>query len=315
MNNQGIWQENTPYSKLLITVGIVLVSTMAFTFISMVTAMALFNIGVEDLQNVITDFDNPDSVSILKLIQTLTSLGSFVIPPFILAFLFSQNAGEYLSLKKNISALSVILALLLMIAAVPLINYLADLNSRMALPSFLGSLESWMKEKEAAAADITKKFLEIKSTPELILNLGMIALIPALGEELLFRGIVQRIFSEWSKNNHAGIWISAALFSAMHMQFYGFIPRMLLGVLLGYMLVWSGSLWLPIIAHFFNNASAVIAIFLYNRGSISMDPDKIGIEESDTGYLISGTVIFLTLLYIFYRKLRSNEHEEGHFHG
>jgi membrane protease YdiL (CAAX protease family) len=154
---------------------------------------------------------------------------------------------------------------------------------------------------------LTKKFLEIKSTPELMLNLVMIALIPALGEELLFRGIIQRIFTDWSKNVHAGIWISAALFSAMHMQFYGFIPRLLLGVLLGYMLVWSGSLWLPILAHFFNNASAVIAIFLYNRGSISMDPDKIGIEESDTGYLIAGTVIFLSLLYVFYKRLKSKE--------
>jgi membrane protease YdiL (CAAX protease family) len=280
---------------------------MAFTFISMLSATLFFHISIADLQTIITDFENPDAVSILKLIQTLTSLGSFVLPPFILAYLFSQSTGEYLFLKKGVNGMNVLLVILCMTAAVPLINFLADLNSKMVLPSFLASFESWMKEKEAAAADITKKFLEIKSTPELILNLGIIALIPALGEELLFRGIVQRIFSEWTKNVHGGIWISATLFSAMHMQFYGFIPRLLLGVLLGYMLVWSGSLWLPVIAHFFNNASAVIFIFLYNRGSTSIDPDKIGIEESDTGYLIAGTVIFLSLLYVFYRRVKEKD--------
>ena len=304
MNNAGIWQENTPYSKLLITVGIVLISTMAFTFIAMLASTLVFHIGIADLQSIITDFENPDAVNILKLIQTLTSLGSFVIPPLILAYLFSQKTGEYLFLKKNISAVNIFLVIVLMLAAVPLINFLADLNSKMTLPSFLAGLESWMKEKEAAAAGITKKFLEIKSVPELILNLGMIALIPALGEELLFRGIVQRIFSEWTKNSHAGIWISATLFSAMHLQFYGFIPRLLLGVMLGYMLVWSGSLWLPIIAHFFNNASAVIALFLYSKGSIPFDPDKIGTEESTSTYVIFSVLIFFSLLYVFYRGLK-----------
>ncbi|HLG33888.1 MAG TPA: CPBP family intramembrane glutamic endopeptidase [Bacteroidia bacterium] len=304
MNNKGIWEHNTPYSKLLITVGIVLLSTMAFTFISILASSFLFHISIADLQNIITDFENPGVVSVLKLIQTLTSLGSFVIPPFLLAYLFSQNTGEYLFLKKGVNGMNILLVILCMMAAVPLINFLAELNSKMALPSFLSSLEGWMKEKEAAAAGITKKFLEIKSTPELILNLGMMALIPALGEELLFRGIVQRIFSDWTKNVHGGIWISSVLFSAMHMQFYGFIPRLMLGVLLGYMLVWSGSLWLPIIAHFFNNASAVIFIFLFNRGSISIDPDKIGTDESSSSYLIAGTVIFLSLLYVFYGRLK-----------
>ena len=304
MHNAGIWQENTPYLKLLFTVGIVLVSTMAFTFIAMLASTLLFHISIADLQTIITDFENPDAVNILKLIQTLTSFGSFVIPPFVLAYRFSQNTGEYLFLKKNISAVNIFLVIVLMLAAVPLINFLADLNSKMTLPSFLAGLESWMKEKEAAAAGITKKFLEIKSVPELILNLGMIALIPALGEELLFRGIVQRIFSEWTKNSHAGIWISATLFSAMHLQFYGFIPRLLLGVMLGYMLVWSGSLWLPIIAHFFNNASAVIALFLYSKGSIPFDPDKIGTEESTSTYVIFSVLIFFSLLYVFYRGLK-----------
>lgn len=304
MSNAGIWQENTPYSKLLITVGIVLLCTMVFTVLSLAVSSLFLHVGINDLSGIITQPDNPLALPAMKIIQTLTSLGSFVIPPLILAYLFSLPGEDYLFLRKNVALTDTLLMIVLMIAAVPLINFLAELNSRMSLPSFLGTLEEWMKEKEKDAAVLTKKFLEIKSYPELILNLGMIALIPAIGEELLFRGIIQRIFSDWTKNVHGGIWISAMLFSAMHMQFYGFIPRLLLGVLLGYMLVWSGSLWMPIIAHFFNNASAVIFIFLFNRGSISIDPDKIGTDENSSGYLIAGTVIFLSLLYVFYRRLK-----------
>jgi len=307
MINAGIFQQNTPYSKLLITVGIVLLSTMLFTLISLAVASFVYQISINDLKDVVLEPDNPFALPVMKIIQTLTSLGSFVIPPFILAFLFSLPGEDYLFLRKNNSSLTFFLVIGLMISAVPLINFLADLNSRMNFPSFLGTLEEWMKEKEKDAAALTKKFLDIKTTPELFFNLGMIALIPALGEELLFRGIVQRIFSDWAKNAHAGIWISAMLFSAMHLQFYGFIPRLLLGVLLGYMLVWSGSLWLPIVAHFFNNASAVIFIFLFNRGSISIDPDKIGTEDGTSTYLIAGTVIFFALLFVFYRRLKWKE--------
>ena len=133
-----------------------------------------------------------------------------------------------------------------------------------------------MKASEEQAAALTEAFLKMSTPGELIFNLFMIALIPAIGEELLFRGIVQNIFSRWLKNNHAAVWFTAILFSAMHMQFYGFIPRLMLGAMLGYLLVWSGNLWWPIIAHFVNNAAAVIFSYLFQNKFIDLDPDTIG---------------------------------------
>ncbi len=304
MNNAGVWQESTPYSKLLITVGIVLVSTVTFTLLSTICAVLFLNISINDLQSLLTDPSNPNYLPALKLVQTFSSIGSFIIPAFILAYLFSQHTGEYLFLNKRLSVTDVLLVLTAMFTVVPLINYLAELNQKMTLPSWLGSLEGWMKEKESLAGEITEKFLDVKSVSGMALNVFIIALIPALGEELLFRGIVQRIFTDWTKSAFAGILISSALFSALHLQFYGFLPRMFLGILLGYMLVWSGSLWLPIAAHFINNAAAVVMIFLYRNGSISMDPDKVGAGSESQSELIIGTLFFVVAFGLLYRKYK-----------
>lgn len=306
MNNAGIWQESTPYSKLLITVGIVLVSTVTFTFVSMICAMLFLHIGVNDLQAVLSDINNPDALPALKLVQTLSSIGTFVIPPFVLAYLFSQNAKEYLKLHKKISITDIVLVLIAMFASVPLINYLAELNQKMVLPSFLGQLESWMKDKESLAGEITDKFLNVHSTGGLVLNVFMIALIPALGEELLFRGILQRIFIEWFENAFAGILLSSVLFSALHLQFYGFLPRMMLGILLGYIYFWSGSLWLPMAAHFINNAAAIIAVYLYHNGSINIDPDKLGANNSYSELLV-GTLFFVAALWLLYKRFKTQK--------
>jgi membrane protease YdiL (CAAX protease family) len=125
----------------------------------------------------------------------------------------------------------------------------------------------------------------------------MIGIIPAIGEELLFRGVIQRIFTEWTKNIHWGIWISAILFSALHLQFYGFVPRAILGAIFGYLLVWSGNLWLPVLAHFINNTVAVIAYYFYGEGILSVDPDKIG---TNSEYHIAIIISFLLMVWLFW---------------
>jgi len=118
-----------------------------------------------------------------------------------------------------------------------------------------------------------------------------------LGEELLFRGVVQRILTEMTRNHHWGIWLSAALFSALHLQFFGFIPRLLLGAIFGYLLVWSGSLWLPILAHFVNNAGAVIALWLSGKGVISPAVEEFGAGMEYWYYALPSLVIGALVLW------------------
>jgi membrane protease YdiL (CAAX protease family) len=301
MSNAGIWQQNTPYSKLLITVGIVLLSTVAFTIVAIIFAVLFMHVSLTEIQS-ISSAISPNALAALKLIQAASSIGWFVVPPFILAYLFSLNAKQYLKLDRGISPTDVLLVLIVMFASFPLINYMVVLNEKMSLPPFLNWLENWMKQQETTAAEITEKFLDVKSIGGLIMNVFIIAVIPAIGEELLFRGILQRIFIDWTKSAFTGILLSAILFSALHLQFYGFLPRMMLGVLLGYLLQWSGSLWLPIAAHFINNAAQVILIYFFRNGSTSIDPDKVGTESVSSPELLISIVFFSAALWLLYRR-------------
>ena len=124
----------------------------------------------------------------------------------------------------------------------------------------------------------------------------------------VFRGVFQRLFSELFKNIHWGIIVSAALFSAMHMQFYGFIPRMLLGVIFGYLLIWSGSLWIPIAAHFVNNAFGVIYYYLYYNGTVGNGLQTEGTGSNDQLLVIVSIVCLVILLVLFFRYQKKTVH-------
>jgi membrane protease YdiL (CAAX protease family) len=240
----------------------------------------------------------------------VSTIGTFIIPAFVIAFLFDPRPMNYLSLSKKTGLVSTLLVIVALIASLPLINYLGELNSRMSLPAFLSDVEKWMKDSEDKAAALTKGFLDMHSTSDVLFTVFMIALLPAIGEELLFRGVIQRLLGDWSKNSHVAVWTTAVLFSAMHMQFYGFIPRMMLGALLGYLLVWSGSLWLSIIAHFVNNASAVILTYLFKEEMVGVDPDKLGTEGEMTTVLIS-IVLTAGLLWLVYRNEKKKIYSTG----
>ena len=301
MSLKAIWSENTPYSKFLLTVGIILISVTFFTLASLIVAGLVYGLSITELNAVLADYSGPNAIPILKFVQTFSTIGSFIFPAFFIAYLFSHKPVQYLSLDKKATGGSVLLVTLAFLAALPLINFLGELNSHLSLPSFLSGVEKWMRESEDKAAELTKQFLEMHSPGDLLFNIFMIALLPAIGEELIFRGIVQRIFTEWLKNIHVAVWLSAILFSALHIQFYGFLPRMILGGMLGYLFAWSGSLWLPMVAHFVNNAAAIVLSYLFREELIGLDADKIG-TESDYLSVVVSLVLSGILLWMVYKK-------------
>ena len=244
---------------------------------------------------------NTSDIQSIRLLQLIQSIGIFLIPPFLFGYLCSYSKPtEYLALHQKPDSVEVLYVILIMLTAIPLINLLSYLNQQIVLPEALAPLEEWMKQSEKEAATLTQQLLEANSIGGLLFNLLLIALIPAFGEELFFRGTLQNILSRW-KGAHAAIWITGFLFSAFHLQFYGFFPRWLLGVFFGYALVWSGSLWLPVIAHFTNNAVAVIFYYFSKPTGEKMNIDNIGIGS--TWWL--GIISAILTIYLIYR-LKSN---------
>jgi membrane protease YdiL (CAAX protease family) len=154
-----------------------------------------------------------------------------------------------------------------------------------------------MRETENQAEKLTTVLLQMKTISSMIFKLVVVGLLTAVVEEFMFRGCIQTIFTKWTKNAHAAVWITAALFSAFHMEFFGFLPRMFLGVLFGYFVVWSGSVWPAVWAHFINNGTAVVVSYLYQNKMIKVNPDDQHIFNYGS-YLFS-LIIVLFLLYLY----------------
>jgi membrane protease YdiL (CAAX protease family) len=192
-------------------------------------------------------------------------------------------------------------------AILPFLHWSALINEMMHLPEWLNSVENWMKSSEQNAKEITDAFLSDTSASGLIINLIMIALLPALGEEFLFRGVLQKLLHQWFKNVHWAVIVSAVIFSAMHFQFYGFLPRTILGVLFGYLFVITKSLWIPITAHFINNGAAVVAAYLFQQQFLESDYHEFGRTTDFLWVLISA----ITVVALFFAVYRFSLHQNG----
>lgn len=211
------------------------------------------------------------------------------------------NPFNQMLLNRGLSMKQGLVAFFFAVAALPLISMLAEWNKGMELPSFLASVEEIMRQMEESALAMTEKFLNTSSFGMMIVNLLVMALLPAVCEEMMFRGWLQRVLSD-RLNYHVAIWVSAFIFSAIHFQFYGFVPRMIIGAALGYLYCYTGSLWASIIAHFTNNAAAVITAFLAYNGYTSINFDLIG--TGDTWYLsVASVAVCLALMGIVKKKL------------
>lgn len=257
---------------------------------------------------------NRDGLVGMKWLQLLQSVATFLLPALAGAYLWSNTPMQWLHLDSKPSWQEALAAVVVMLLAIPGINLLSAWNQQMVLPEWMSGIEQWMRMQEDAAAQLTEQFLRVDTVGGLLVNIGLMALLPAVGEELTFRGVVQGMFT---RNKHVAIWATAAIFSFVHLQFYGFLPRMLLGAMFGYMLWWTGSLWAPMLMHFVNNCAAVVVAYLaYNHleeGRAEM-LDTIGTEDTILlGVFSICIVLIMMVMYgYFYShgKILTNEKDE-----
>lgn len=296
------FREMKPFPQLMFSLFVMVASVLILMIVAMIAAIPFF--GMANIMGGLTPegMNTPEGINFLKYFQVVQSIGLFVIPPFVLAWLFGENIGKYLLIDRSSGWQSYFLAALSLLMVVPFVNYLGAINGQLKLPESLSGIEQWMKNMEDAAKGIIDKFMKVESVTGLLFNIFMIAMLPALGEELMFRGVLQRIFTNWTKNHHWGIWITAFLFSAMHLQFYGFLPRMALGAMFGYLLVWTGTIWVPILAHFVNNTMGVLGFYLINKGVISNDIEEWGTGTGQLPLVILSIALVGLLLFLIYRN-------------
>lgn len=246
------------------------------------------------------NFDNPNTITLLKVLQGVSVIMVFVLPALVFAFFWTKKRISYLGVSEKPSFWVLLIGGLGMMMAMPLINWLVIVNEKMKLPAFLSDVETWMKNSEEKAAVLTDAFTAGTALDVLVLNLVVIAFLAAVSEELFFRGVLQKVMQECTHNKHVAVWGTAILFSAFHLQFYGFLPRMLMGAFLGYLFVWSGSLWPSIFAHFVNNGMAVLTVWLANNGYVSEDIDKVGVNPDEWIYAVVSFIAVVGSLLLIY---------------
>ncbi|HEY8783757.1 MAG TPA: CPBP family intramembrane glutamic endopeptidase [Mucilaginibacter sp.] len=287
-----------PALQFFIFTGIFFIIFFAGNIVGAGIAAALYGLNtVFDIAHL--KLASPHVISAMWIIQiTGTTLPIFAAPLFF-SYVIAKDPGDYIKPTLRFSWVLIILILAIMFISNPIIELLSNINQKMQLPHFLNSLQKWMEDSENGAQKATEVFLRMDTIWDMILNLLFIGLLTAIAEEFMFRGVLQTIFFRLTKNTHAAVWITAILFSAFHMQFFGFLPRLMLGVLFGYFVAWSGSIWPAVWAHFLNNGTAVVAVYLYQRKVIKVNPDDQHLFSS--GVFLFSLVIMLFLLFL-YRK-------------
>lgn len=280
------------FGKLLLLMLMVFVSFMVFSILALLAAFPFVD-GFSLTDGTMTMSDN-----LLRYLQIVQSFSVFIIPSLLAGLLFWGHHTRGLGLRHP-RTFSIVLSVLIIVAAQPLVSYLGLWNSNMQLPGFMSDLEQWMERSEKSANDIIIRFLDTDNTALLILNLLMIAILPAIGEEMLFRGALQPILGEWSRNKHLAVWVTALLFSAIHMQFFTFMPRFFLGLTLGYLMMYGKNLWYPVAGHFANNFLSLIVFYYYRHAHPDINPLEPGAEEMSTFWVFPATAVMVLLFWRF----------------
>lgn len=253
---------------------------------------------------------NHASTGALLLFQGLQAFGVFIIPAICMRYLWgiqpSAISHQQSAVSHQRSGLLALLGVGIMVTAIPLINSMVAWNESIRLPESLRGLEQWIQQTEAQAELLLQGFLTYKNGAwqVLLLNLLVLAILPGIGEELAFRGVLQSLF----RNRHVAVWVTAFVFSFVHFQFYGFIPRLLLGALFGYVLLWSGQLGLCMLMHATNNALSVLVFYLgtYRWHLSQAEIDAIGTQHTWWLTLVC-TPVLLLLIYLFRRIAVGNQ--------
>lgn len=233
----------------------------------------------------------------MKLAQGFSSIMMFVVPPIVYYFITrKEHQIHSLGFRKLTSPWWLILiGVAVLLVSIPFTATLAKWNEGMSLGDSFTKLEGFLKTLEETAKLATEKMLDVNTFGGLLFNLVIMALIPAVGEELTFRGVLQQSLTR-RMSPHIAIILSAAIFSFIHFQFYGFLPRMFLGIAMGYMFYTSGSLWTSILMHFVNNGTVVVLYYLSNKGIID-DAEQFG--ETQNAWIIVASAVTTAALLVW----------------
>ncbi len=284
---------------------LLLSAPMRIALLLCVTFVCFFLVSL--LAGVATSWGENITTPKMRIIAIVQDVLVFIVPALATALMVTRIPASLLCINKKLSLNTLALALLTMIAAVPALNIIITWNASIHLPESMSGIETWFRAMENNASGNIEYILGGNSIGDLIMSLLIVGIAAGFSEELLFRGVLQRLLPSGMSGHQSAVWIAAIIFSCFHFQFFGFIPRLLLGAYFGYLLLWSGCLWLPVVAHILNNSIYVVNNWIAAREGLTTVAPGAEMPNSLQSWLLIVLSVALTALGIYLTR-RSTTH-------
>jgi membrane protease YdiL (CAAX protease family) len=289
-----------PGTQLMMLILIAFFTLFLMQITAFLVIRPIWNVNIFENIEEIAKLNSNESINITKTIQVFYHIGMFLLPALVFRKLFGNPNKDFFIHRKQQEPSVWMTAIIFFIIAYPLVNLIHLVNLQIPVSENLVA-------DDAASNETLMKLLGGEGTTLLLVNILVYAIIPAIGEEFLFRGVIMRQIALSTKNIHLAVWVSAAFFSFIHGEITVFIPRFLMGVVLGYMFVWSGNIWIGVFAHLFNNILAIVIINSILNGNLDPGYEMLGANPEDIAYLISSILMVAIGIFFLYKK-RNNSY-------
>lgn len=291
-------KENPAASSILIILGLFSIGFFVVGSVIQILVMMAFGASFQEILRNATDFTKlPNAWLSMILGQGLGSFVGIVGTAWLYWRIIEKKQWRDLNFKALPKTQIFFMVILIQVVFMGFNGWLQEINKNIVLPEFMKGFETWLKITEEQAEKATRFFTNFTSFWQFLISFLVMGVIASVGEELVFRGLLVRKLFLGTKNIHVAIWISAFIFAVIHLQFYGILPRMMLGAIFGYLYYWSGNILVPIFGHVFNNGAIVIVMYLYNLGVIKTDPEKM--DTAPMSIVLFSLVATIGLLFLF----------------
>lgn len=272
-----------------------------FGVLALKTCVYLFGIDGFTAVGEMADMSDRKTLNAVRYIQIFSSIGSFIFPCVVQLVFMREPIVEGLGIRNKVSPIMIVLSILLVAFMQPAVSFIMEWSLSWQFPASMAETEATLRKMHDSAVAAQFAFLKNQNALDFIFNLFMMALLPAFAEELFFRRVGLRLLYDMTGNVHVAIFVSAFLFALVHSQFFYILPLFLFGLVLGYLALWSRSLWLPVIAHFINNAISLSIVYFV--GDEVNDPSRLNPDfGAPVVSFIVSILLSLTILLLLKRR-------------
>ena len=286
---------SSPSGKILTFGGLFALGSMIlYGAIALISSSA--GMPITEFQETLSESPANLSGGIIRALVWIQTICLFVLPAVLFGIWHYRKAfWSYFELNKAPTLLMLFLGIVFLLTGYPIVQLSFEVNSMVPMPE-------WASQMEGNAAEMLDELLRMESIAGFITTFTILALLPAIGEELFFRGVLQKQLEDLFKSGHMAVWVSAIIFSAIHFQFEGFLPRLVLGAILGYLYMWTRNLWVPIAAHLFNNGIQVAMLYFADI-DLQQAQDQEAVSIGPLGTIVS-IALFITTAFLINKATR-----------